>query len=168
MDIHKIQTLFQNRSVKWSTHCLERMQERDILRDDVISCVLRGEIIEDYPNDFPYPGCLIFGYTTQMKLPSVWKSWYLRPSGSCRKFPSLTIRRRREVYRVFAASGAEIQGFRVQRRRSGGGLKAALAEPYRLCNRLKKSRQFSMVLNGKLPAFLQVVVSFKNFLWYSI
>ena len=63
MDIHKIQTLFQNRSVKWSTHCLERMQERDILRDDVISCVLRGEIIEDYPNDFPYPSCLIFGYT---------------------------------------------------------------------------------------------------------
>ena len=68
MDIHKIQTLFQNRSVKWSTHCLERMQERDILRDDVISCVLRGEIIENYPNDFPYPSCLIFGYTTQDKV----------------------------------------------------------------------------------------------------
>ena len=44
------------------------MQERDILRDDVISCVLRGEIIEDYPNDFPYPSCLIFGYTTQDKV----------------------------------------------------------------------------------------------------
>lgn len=68
MDIHKIRTLFQNRSVKWSAHCLERMQERDILRDDVISCVLRGEIIEDYPNDFPYPSCLIFGYTTQDKV----------------------------------------------------------------------------------------------------
>ena len=39
MDIHKIQTLFQNRSVKWSTHCLERMQERDISRSDVVSCV---------------------------------------------------------------------------------------------------------------------------------
>ncbi|WP_289227056.1 hypothetical protein [Parabacteroides goldsteinii] len=46
-----------------------------------------------------------------MKLPSVWKSWYLRPSGSCRKFPSLTIKRLREGCRVFAASGAEIQGF---------------------------------------------------------
>ena len=68
MDIHKIQTLFQNRSVKWSTHCLERMQERDILRDDVISCVLRGEIIEDYTNDFPCPSCLIFGYNTQDKV----------------------------------------------------------------------------------------------------
>ncbi len=65
MDIYKIQTLFHKRSVKWSTHCLERMQERDISRDDVRSCVLRGEIIEDYPNDYPYPSCLIFGHTTQ-------------------------------------------------------------------------------------------------------
>ena len=37
------------------------------------------------------------------------KQW--GPSGSCRKFPSLTIKRLRESYRVFAASGAEIQGF---------------------------------------------------------
>ena len=65
MDIHKIQTLFQNRSVKWSTHCLERMQERDISRDDVSFCVLQGEIIEDYLNDYPYPSCLIFGHTIQ-------------------------------------------------------------------------------------------------------
>lgn len=65
MDIEKIQSLFQKRSVKWSTHCLERMQERDISRDDVRSCVLRGEIIEDYPNDYPYPSCLIFGHTTR-------------------------------------------------------------------------------------------------------
>lgn len=68
MDIHKIQTLFQNHSVKWSTHCLERMQERDISRDDVRSCILQGEIIEDYPNDFPYPSCLVFGHTTQERI----------------------------------------------------------------------------------------------------
>lgn len=65
MDIQKIQSLFQKRSVKWSTHCLERMQERDISRADVRSCVLRGEIIEDYPHDYPFPSCLIFGYTAQ-------------------------------------------------------------------------------------------------------
>jgi hypothetical protein len=23
---------------------------------------MSGEIIEDYPNDFPYPSCLVFGY----------------------------------------------------------------------------------------------------------
>lgn len=65
MDIQKIQSLFQERSVKWSAHCLERMQERDISREDVYACVLRGEIIEDYPNDYPFPSCLIFGHTIQ-------------------------------------------------------------------------------------------------------
>lgn len=65
MDVHKIRARFQARSVKWSTHCLERMQERDISREDVRSCVLRGEIIEEYPSDYPFPSCLIFGYTVQ-------------------------------------------------------------------------------------------------------
>ena len=49
--------------IKWSVHCFERMQERDISRADVKNCILNGKIIEDYPNDFPYPSCLIFGYT---------------------------------------------------------------------------------------------------------
>ncbi len=63
MDIHIIRDLFQKGAVKWSVHCLERMQERDITRDDVRACVARGEIIEDYPNDYPLPSCLIFGHT---------------------------------------------------------------------------------------------------------
>ncbi len=44
------------------------MQERDISRADVKNCILNGEIIEDYPNDFPYPSCLIFGYTIKEKV----------------------------------------------------------------------------------------------------
>lgn len=39
------------------------MQERDISIDDVGSCIMSGEIIEDYPDDFPYPSCLVFGYS---------------------------------------------------------------------------------------------------------
>ena len=54
--------------IKWSVHCFERMQERDISRADVKNCILNGEIIEDYPNDFPYPSCLIFGYTIKEKV----------------------------------------------------------------------------------------------------
>ena len=53
--------------IKWSVHCFERMQERDISRADVKNCILNGEIIEDYTNDFPYPSCLIFGYTIKEK-----------------------------------------------------------------------------------------------------
>ena len=48
--------------------CLERMQEREISRADVKKCVLEGEIIEDYPDDFPHPSCLIFGYTINDKI----------------------------------------------------------------------------------------------------
>lgn len=48
--------------VKWTTHGLERLQERDISADDVKRCIMSGEIIEEYPNDFPKPSALIFGY----------------------------------------------------------------------------------------------------------
>lgn len=43
------------------------MQERDISRADVKNCIMHGEIIEDYPDDFPHPSCLIFGYTVIKK-----------------------------------------------------------------------------------------------------
>jgi hypothetical protein len=44
------------------------MQERDISIADIEKCVLSGEVIEDYPDDFPHPSCLIFGYTTNGKV----------------------------------------------------------------------------------------------------
>ena len=48
--------------IKWTTHGLERLQERDISVDDVKRCLMNGEIIEEYPDDFPKPSALIFGY----------------------------------------------------------------------------------------------------------
>ncbi len=63
MKIEIIQDLYKSSKIRWSTHCLERMQERDISINDIGNCFLTGEIIEDYPNDFPQPSCLIFGYT---------------------------------------------------------------------------------------------------------
>lgn len=70
MDIKQLQDLFHasEHNIKWAKHCLERMQERDISMNDAISCLLTGEIIEDYPDDFPYPSCLIFGYTKTNKI----------------------------------------------------------------------------------------------------
>jgi len=35
---------------------------------DVINCIMNGEIIEDYPTDYPHPSCLIFGYTLTDKI----------------------------------------------------------------------------------------------------
>lgn len=68
MRIEEIQELCKQSKIKWSTHCLERMQERDISRADVKKCISAGEIIENYPDDFPHPSCLIFGYTVKNKV----------------------------------------------------------------------------------------------------
>ena len=46
-----------------SNGLLIAQQERDISIEDVDNCINSGEIIEDYPNDFPHPSCLVFGYT---------------------------------------------------------------------------------------------------------
>ncbi len=63
MDLKLCKKLCSEGKVKWSQHCLERMQERDISREDVKNAVFVGEIIEQYPDDFPHPSCLILGYT---------------------------------------------------------------------------------------------------------
>lgn len=44
------------------------MQERDISRNDVKNCIMNGEMIEDYPADYPHPSCLIYGYTLSDKV----------------------------------------------------------------------------------------------------
>lgn len=42
--------------------------QSDISRADVKNCIMHGEIIEKYPDDFPHPSCLIFGYTVNGKV----------------------------------------------------------------------------------------------------
>lgn len=70
MDIKHIRALYDasESNIKWAKHGLERMQERGISISDVESCLKTGEIIEDYPDDFPHPSCLIFGYTKENKI----------------------------------------------------------------------------------------------------
>ncbi len=44
----------------WRKHAAQRMMERSITRDEIIHCALYGTTIETYPNDYPYPSCLVF------------------------------------------------------------------------------------------------------------
>ncbi len=67
MIIENIQKLCTDRKIRWSAHSLARIQERGLSRNDVIDCILSGEIIEDYPEDFPHPSCLILGYADSSK-----------------------------------------------------------------------------------------------------
>ena len=44
-----------------SLHGHLRLNERNITVDDVMNAINNGEIIEQYPEDFPFPSCLILG-----------------------------------------------------------------------------------------------------------
>ena len=44
-----------------TNHAIERFRERQISVRDIYNAINSGEIIEQYPNDYPYPSCLILG-----------------------------------------------------------------------------------------------------------
>jgi hypothetical protein len=43
-------------------HALERMFERRVTTEDVQAVVTKGEVIQDYPEDKPYPSRLMLGW----------------------------------------------------------------------------------------------------------
>lgn len=44
-----------------TNHAAERFRERKISAQDIYSAIDTGEVIEQYPNDYPYPSCLVLG-----------------------------------------------------------------------------------------------------------
>ena len=44
-------------------HSRKRLSERGIKVLDIVNAINTGEIIEDYPEDYPFPSCLILGKT---------------------------------------------------------------------------------------------------------
>lgn len=68
LTIELLKKLCQNRQILFSVHSLERLQERGIYRKDIVNVIMTGEIIEDYPEDYPYPSCLVFGTSMNNKI----------------------------------------------------------------------------------------------------
>lgn len=60
-DIHLLREYCQTGSVYWSEHIALRMAKRGIQRKQVLTAIQTGTVIEDYPDDYPYPSCLILG-----------------------------------------------------------------------------------------------------------
>lgn len=49
-------------------HAIQRMFQRQITEDDVRHVLATGQVIEDYPDDTPYPSCLILGWGSNRPL----------------------------------------------------------------------------------------------------
>ena len=50
------------RSIQFRLHAIRRMFEREISDQEVLKVIREGEVIEEYPNDEPYPSMLILGF----------------------------------------------------------------------------------------------------------
>lgn len=65
LNIQTIREMFENKKIDWTMHCLNRLNQRDILIADVKNAIKNGDIIEYYYDDYPYPSCLILGFSTR-------------------------------------------------------------------------------------------------------
>ena len=63
--MNDIKKAVEKDNIQWSGHILARMQQRGIKIKDIINCLLNGEIIEYYEDDYPYPSYLILGEGTK-------------------------------------------------------------------------------------------------------
>lgn len=61
IEIGKLQEYSSADRIFATMHAAERFRQRGINIRDVRNAIESGEIIEEYPNDYPYPSCLILG-----------------------------------------------------------------------------------------------------------
>jgi hypothetical protein len=64
--IAEIRDCFGAGKIYYSRHARDEMENDEfgeILDQEVYEAVLSGKVIENYPDDFPYPSCLIYGRT---------------------------------------------------------------------------------------------------------
>ena len=65
IDIERLQWYYDNDRVFITAHAAERFRQRGIKVKDIRNAVKTGEIIEQYPEDYPYPSCLLMGLSVK-------------------------------------------------------------------------------------------------------
>ncbi|MEG3878823.1 DUF4258 domain-containing protein [Microcoleus sp. herbarium7] len=56
-----------------SRHARERLTERQVTFDEICTSIIQASVIEDYPDDTPYPSCLICAELATVRyLHTVW------------------------------------------------------------------------------------------------
>ena len=61
LNINDLRTLCKLENIEITLHAAKRLEQRGITTSDILSCISTGKIIEEYPNDYPFPSCLILG-----------------------------------------------------------------------------------------------------------
>lgn len=61
INIDELRKLNQPEHIAITEHARQRLIERGITINDIVRCIAKGEIIRQYPDDKPFPSCLILG-----------------------------------------------------------------------------------------------------------
>lgn len=68
IEIEKLQKYFAEDKIFVTEHAAERFHQHGIKISDIRNAINYGEIIEQYPDDYPYPSCLVLGKNFQGKI----------------------------------------------------------------------------------------------------
>ena len=68
MDIAKIRQLCAAHKIEWTIHVSKRLLQRNISTFEIETSINYGAIIEKYPDDYPYPSCLLMGKTVDNRI----------------------------------------------------------------------------------------------------
>jgi hypothetical protein len=63
LEIEDIKARIKDGKYRLTVHAATRSKERGITTADMEIAILNGQIIKEYPDDKPFPSCLIFGHT---------------------------------------------------------------------------------------------------------
>ena len=73
MNVEDIVDAIRHNRFRITDHADEEARADRLSFDEIFFSVFQGEIIEDYPDDMPYPSCLIYGDTfAGVPVHSVW------------------------------------------------------------------------------------------------
>lgn len=64
--LNKIQECFKLEKILYTKHARDEMEIEELgeIKDkEIFEAIINGRIIENYPDDEPYPSCLIYGRT---------------------------------------------------------------------------------------------------------
>ena len=61
LQIEDVRAYCKDDTIALTEHLLTRIRQRNIRLEDIKHAILNGEIIEQYPVDYPFPSCLLNG-----------------------------------------------------------------------------------------------------------
>ena len=68
LDVDGLKSSLGKGHIQWQRHALERIFQRGIARKAVFEVLQKGEVIEEYPDDKPWPSALFLGWIDNQPL----------------------------------------------------------------------------------------------------